>query len=155
MQKTNVKNKCEKKCHKIPKSMIKLVDLVCTKANKCSQTFAGTFCFYLLLFGNWSKDSQMWPNACWKNRTSAQLRRQVIDSHLASTGPSYTVQGQGLAPLALGLAQPDPTRARVRARCWCLGPALIGSRAKTSDLAWPWPGPVWEQDEPHCLRRIK
>ena len=30
---------------------------------------------------------------------------------------SYTVQGQGLALLALGSARPDPTRARVRARC--------------------------------------
>ena len=29
----------------------------------------------------------------------------------------YTVQGQGLALLALGLARLDPTRARVRARC--------------------------------------
>ena len=35
---------------------------------------------------------------------------------------TYTVQGQGLAPLALGSARP---------------------------------GPVWEQDYPHCLRRIK
>ena len=29
----------------------------------------------------------------------------------------YTVQRQGLALLALGSARPDPTRARVRARC--------------------------------------
>ena len=50
---------------------------------------------------------------------------------------TYTVQGQGLAPLALGSARPDPNRARARARCQCLGPALIGSRAKTFDLARP------------------
>ena len=55
---------------------------------------------------------------------------------------TYTVQGQGLPPLALGSAQPGPTRARVRARCWCLGPALIGSSAKTSDLARPRVGPA-------------
>ena len=53
---------------------------------------------------------------------------------------NYTVQEQGLAPLALGLAWLDPNRAR----CWCLGLDLIGSRAKTSDLARPWP----------CLRAL-
>ena len=37
----------------------------------------------------------------------------------------YTVQGWSLALLALSLAWPNSNRARVRARCWCLGPALI------------------------------
>ena len=51
----------------------------------------------------------------------------------------YTVQGQGLAPQAvgLGLAWPDPIRARVGPDFWRLGPALMGSRAKASDLARP------------------
>ena len=47
----------------------------------------------------------------------------------------YTVQGQGLAPIGLGSTRPDPNRARVRPDFWCLGPALMGSRAKESDLA--------------------
>ena len=46
----------------------------------------------------------------------------VGDEYMYSGEPGgvwlmYTVQGQGLAPLALGSARPDPTRARVRARC--------------------------------------
>ena len=53
----------------------------------------------------------------------------------------YTVQGQGLALLALGLARPNPKRARVGPEFYWAGPALIGSRATADDLAQP--GPTW------------
>ena len=41
----------------------------------------------------------------------------------------YTVQGQGQALLAPGLAWPDPKRARVGPEFWWSGLALMGSRA--------------------------
>ena len=54
---------------------------------------------------------------------------------------SYTVRGQGLAPLALGSAQPDPKWGQGRARisvCW---PEPHRVRAKPPDLARTWPEP--------------
>jgi hypothetical protein len=58
---------------------------------------------------------------------------------LFSTTFEYTVQGQGLAPIGPGSTRPDPNRARVGPDFWRLGPALMGSRAKVSDLARPDP----------------
>ena len=54
-------------------------------------------------------------------------------------GAKYTVQGQGLARLALGLARPNPKRARVGPVFRWAGTALIGSRVKPPDLARPVP----------------
>ena len=57
---------------------------------------------------------------------------------------AYTVKWQGLAPFGPGSAQPNPIRARVGPDFWCLGLALMGSRAKASDLAQPGPTLFWE-----------
>ena len=62
------------------------------------------------------------------------------------TTQDYTVQGQGLVPIGPGSTRPDPNRARVRPDFWHLGPALMGSRAKESDLARP--GPTWGRPSP-------
>ena len=80
---------------------------------------------------------QCGTNKCTHIKKNVWLADHACACYCSSRHHVYTVQRQGLAPLALGSARPDPTRARVRARCWCLGPALIGSRAKTSDLARP------------------
>ena len=52
---------------------------------------------------------------------------------------SYTVRGQGQARLAQGPTQPNPKRARVRPYFSWPGPARIGSRAKSDELAQPGP----------------
>ena len=67
----------------------------------------------------------------------------LLDQCLLPFGPcrsNYTVQGQGLALLALGPTRPDPKRARVGPDFRWVGPALIGSGPM--HLTWPDPGPT-------------